>query len=584
MLIFPLYGICAIALTGLFFPWIEALQEPSIALFYSASAISQDYFKDFSDWLQLSTKDAGRVLSRSFSSLPLVVYLPTPSSSNSNIWNGTKEFIVIPSDSSLATINQLENSLSLLTPFKVHPPRFPPPFPDHESGSAVYNDAGEAFDTEELTNSNDGLPLFLGLVLSVLAAYHLVIYLLWERKLAKLNRRADEAKARALNSLEDLSKAKIVLDKTEDLYLKGVLGGLESTSKQSEIRSSSSSEAQIQILEHLYVLEDSPSAAAPTLFSFKRWTMPKSEFESTYGAIPRASSAERSIVVPQLPIDESSKRKRSDSDSGNGNDDKGPAVPRNVHFLTRQSDSGGRSTVIRVSDHSLTVVPNLHVERPSERKRRSIPKSARHPRPQRLPSRPAVLGIIRTPPMVDIHAGDPSDTNLGRREHVIYPSTTVDIRVEGASDRDLGEPQASIPSESMPSVSIKKTAEPSAMVDIHAEGAPVAKFTGAGSQPEPPIVESGQNDGYDISTSIQPTILAPRTPSAATATATTRVEVQASPQSPTESPQTEQPSGRRRKNRMGQRQRRRLREMRENRGCEAIQQSSQQGDESFFDK
>ena len=69
MLIFPVYGICAIALTGLFFPWIKALQGTSIALFYSASAISQDYFKDFSDWLQLSTEDAERVLSRPFSSL-----------------------------------------------------------------------------------------------------------------------------------------------------------------------------------------------------------------------------------------------------------------------------------------------------------------------------------------------------------------------------------------------------------------------------------------------------------------------------------------------------------------------------------
>lgn len=571
MLIFPVYGICAIALTGLFFPWIKALQGTSIALFYSASAISQDYFKDFSDWLQLSTEDAERVLSRPFSSLPLTVDLPTPSSSNSSIWNGTKEFIVIPSHSSLATINQLENSISLWTPFKVHPPHFPPPYPDHGSGSAVCNDAGEAFDPDKVTISNDGSSLFLGIVLSVLAGFHLVVYLLWKRQLAKLDRQADEAKVSALDTVENLSKAKIVLQKPEDSYLKGVLGDLESKFKQSEI--SSSSEAQIKIMEHLYITEDSTSAPAPTLFSVKRWTMPKSEFESTYGAIPRVSSVKPSTAVPQLPIDESSKRKRSDSDSGSGNDDKGPAAPSNVHPRTRISDRGSRSTFIHASDCISTVVPDLHVERPSERKRPFMPQSARRQRPQRPPSRPAVLDRIRKPVIVNVHTGGPSDTNSGRRERVVSPSTTVDIRVEGTPDRDLSEPRPITLS-----VPVKETVGPSTMADFHAEGSPIAKSMGTGSQPDPSIVESGQDDGFDSPTPIA-TILAPRTPSAATATATARVEVQASPDSQTEAPQTEQPSGRRRKNRMGQRQRRRLREMRENHGGEAIQQFSQQGDE-----
>lgn len=607
MLILPLYGICAIALTGLFLPWIKVLQEPSIALLYSASAITQDCFKDFSDWLQLSAEDAGRVVSRPLSSLPLIVYLPTPSSSNNNIWSGIDDFILLPSDASIATVTQLENSLSLATPFRTHPPHFPPPLPVHESGSVVNNDAGG-----ELTISNDGLPTFLGLVFLILAAFHLVVYVLWKRELAKLDRQADEAKATASKLLEDLSKVKIVLDRTEDSYLKGVLGGLESTTKQSE--TNSSNEAQINILEHLYVEGDSPCAPSPVLFSVKRWTMSKLGFESTYGAIP--SSIEPSTAVPQLPIEESSKRKRSDSDSGSGHDDKGLAAVSDAQSPTRQSDNSDRLAIIHAFDRLATLVPYLHAERPSVRKRPFTPQLARHRKgPQRPPTRPAILDRIKTPAMIDIHAGGPSDTNLGRRDNVVSPSTTVDIRVEGASDRHVGEQQPTpsepvipyvpiseaiepsamvdvhtegapdrdveqqpTPSEPVPTVPVHETVEPSAMVDTHAEGAPVAKVTGTGGQPNP-ATDSVRDDGYDSSTSVQTTILAPRTPSAATATTATpaRVEVQASPESQTESPQTEQPSGRRRRNRMGQRQRRRLREMRENRGWE--QQSSQQGDE-----
>lgn len=291
-----------------------------------------------------------------------------------------------------------------------------------------------------------------------------------------------------------------------------------------------------------------------------------------------------------MPVEEASKRKRSDSDSGSGDDDKGAtSAANNAELAPRQSDNGGRPTSIHASDRISTVVPNLHVERPSVRKRPFVPASARysqHPqRPERPPTRPSILDRTATPVMVDIHAGDPSDTNtdLRRRENVVSPSTTVDIRVEGASDRDLVEQQTFTPSEpAMPSVPVPDTVEPSAMVDIRAEGAPVAKVTGAGSQPDTSTVESGRDDGYDSWTSVQTTILAPRTPSAApapaTATASARVEVQASPQIQTVSPQTESPqTGRRRRNRMGQRQRRRLREMREfeNRGWEAIQQSSQ---------
>lgn len=578
MLILPLYGLCALALTGVFFPWIKALQEPSMSLLHTASAISQVCFKDFSDWLQLSTEDAGRVVSRPFASLPRIIYLPTPSSSSSsssssNIWDGTNNFIVLPTDSSLATVTQSENSLSLVTPFKVHPPRSPPPL-FAESGSAVDNDAGETFDPEELTISNDGLPLFLGLVFSVLVAFHLVVYVLWKMELAKLDRQMEEAKGTASKMLEDLSKAKIVLDKTEDSYLKGVMDGLETTSNQT------SSETQIKILERLYTEADS---SAPVPFSTKRWTMPKSEFESKYGAVPRAPpSVEPSTVVPPLPVEDSSKRKRSDSDSGSENDDdKGLASAaannnnnNNAQPATRQSDNCGHPTTVHGADRISTVVPDIHVERPSVRKRPFVPVSARHskrlPRPQRPPERPSILDRIATPAMVDIHAGGLSDTNTNRavrRRNVISPSTTVHIRVEGASDRN---PVKSPPETVMPpSVPVTETVEPSAMVDIHAEGAPVAKVTGAEI--------TNTEDGYDSSTSIQTTILAPGTPSAAaTATAAARVEVQASPQIQTESPQT----GRRRRNRMGQRQRRRLREMREieNRGWEAmIQQFSQQG-------
>lgn len=414
---------------------------------------------------------------------------------------------MLPTDSSLATITQSDNSLSLVTPFKVHPPRVPRPLSSVGNGSAVNNDGGEQFDPEELTISNDGLPLFLGLVFSVLVAFHLLVYVGWKRELAKLDRQTEEAKVTASKMLEDLSKAKIVLGETEDSYLKGVTDGLEKTSKQAS-SSSSSSEAQINILEHLYVEE---SSSAPVLFSTKRWTLPKSEFESKYGAVPRAPpSVEPSTGVPPLPVEEASKRKRSDSDSGSGDDDKGAtSAANNAQLAPRQSDNGGRPTSIHASDRISTVVPNLHVERPPVRKRPFVP-----------PTRPSILDRTATP----------------------------------------------------------------AMVDIHAEGAPVAKVTGAGSQPDTSTVESGRDDGYDSSTSVQTTILAPRTPSAApapataTASASARVEVQASPQIQTESPQTESPqTGRRRRNRMGQRQRRRLREMREfeNRGWEAIQQSSQ---------
>lgn len=278
-------------------------------------------------------------------------------------------------------------------------------------------------------------------------------------------------------------------------------------------------------------------------------------------------------MVPQLPI-EDSKRKRSDSDSGNGKNDKGPAEANNAQPAAGQSDDGGRPTIrtYRIS----TVVPDIHVERPSVRKRPFLPVSARHSRrpqrPQRPPTRPSIPDRIATAAMVDIHAGDLSDTNTAlRRRNVPSPSNTVDIRVEGASDRNPVERTEhpihveSPPEPVIPSAPVTETVEPSAMVDIHADGAPVAKVTGAGS--------NNADDGYDSSTSVQTTILARRTLSAATATATARVEGQASPQNQTESPQT----GRRRRNRMGQRQRRRLREMREeNRG---MQPSPQQGGE-----
>ncbi|GAM41352.1 hypothetical protein TCE0_042f14412 [Talaromyces pinophilus] len=584
MLIIPLYGLCALAATGIFFPWIKAPQEPSMSLLYTASAISQDCFKDFSDWLQLSTENAGRVVSRPLSSLPRIIYLPTPcsssSSSSNNIGNGTKGFIVLPTVSSLATVTQSENSLSLVTPFKVRPSRSPPPL-SAESGSAIDNETGKTFGPEELTISNYGLPLFLGLVFSVLTAFHLVVYVLWKWELAKLDRQMEEAMGTASKMLEDLSKAKIVLDKTEDSYLKGIMDDLETTSKQT----SSSSEAQIEMLEHLYTEGDS---SAPVLFSTKQWTTSKSEYESKYGAVRRAPpSVEPSTAVPPLPI-EDSKTKRSDSDSASGND-KGPVEANNAQSETGQSDNGGRPTTrtYRIS----TVVPDIHVERPSVRKRPFLPVAARHSRrPQRPPTRPSILDRIATPAMVDIHAGDPSDTNTAlRRRNVSSPSTMVDIRVEGASDRNLvRQTEHPIHVESPPEpvtpsvpVTVTDTVEPSAMVDIHAEGAPVAKVTGAGS--------NNADNGYDSSTSLQTTILASRTPSAATATAiptaipiatataTARVEIQASPQNQTESPQT----GRRRRNRMGQRQRRRLREMREieNRGWEGMQQSSQQGGE-----
>ncbi|KUL91417.1 hypothetical protein ZTR_01491 [Talaromyces verruculosus] len=531
MLILPFYGLCALAVTGIFFPWIKALQEPSMSLLYTASAISQDCFKGFSDWLQLSTENAGRVVSRPLSSFPRIVYLPTPSSSSSssNIWNGTKDFIVLPTVSSLATVTQSENSLSLVTPFKGYPPSFPPPL-SAESGSAIDNETGKTFGLKELTISNDWLPLLLGLVFSVLVAFHLVVYVLWLVKLVKPNRQMEEAKGTASKMLEDLSKAKIVLDKTEDLYLKGVMDGLETTSKQT---SSSSSETQIKMLEHLYTEGDS---SAPVLFSTKRWTTSKSEFESKYGAVRRVPAVEPSTVVPQLPI-EDSKRKRSDSDSGSGNNDRGPAEANNTQPATGQSDNGGRPTIrtYRIS----TVVPDIHVERPSVRKRPFLPVSARHSRrprrPQRPPTRPSILDRIATPAMVDIHAGDLSDTNTAlRRRNVPSPSTTVDIRVEGASDRNPVERTEhpihveSPPEPVIPSAPVTETVEPSAMGDIHADGAPVAKVTGAGS--------NNVDDGHDSSTSVQTTILARRTPSAATATATARVEVQASPQNQTESP------------------------------------------------
>jgi hypothetical protein len=573
MLILPLYGICAIALTGIFFPWIKALQEPSIGLLYSASAISRDCFKDFGDWLRISTGDTGNHLSP-LSSLPLIVYLPTPSSSSSNssIWNGTKKYILLPTGSSLATVTQPDNSLTLVTPFKVHPPRFPPPLSVHGSGRAVNNDGVETF-AEELIISNDGLPLFLGLVASVLVSFHLVVYVSWKREMARLERQAAEEKPAKAKAMEDLSKAKIVLDKTKakDSYLEEVLDGLDTISKQSE----ASSEVQVNILEHLYTEGDSSSA--PTLFSVKRWTMSKSEFESTYGAVPRAPSVEPLTAVPQFPVEESlarqlgSERTKSNSDIGTGINIKGPAIANIAQRLTRQSDSGGRPTIIHATDRPSTVVPNLHVETPSVLKRPFVPESARRPQRPRHPPRPIVFGRTDIQAMVDIHARGPLDTNtnLRRRENVPSPSTTVDIRVEGASDQNIVKSPSGLV---MPSP-VADTVEPSAMVDIYVEGAPVAKVTGAGrSQPDTSTVESGRDDGYDRPTSVQTAILAPRSPSTAAAAAA-RVEVQASPQ--TESPQREQPSGRRRRNRMGQRQRRRLREMRENRGWGAIQQSPQ---------
>jgi hypothetical protein len=551
MLVLPFYSICAISLISILLPWIKELQEPSIALL---SAVSRDCFKGFGDWLQVSTGDAGR-RPPPLSSPPLIVYLPTCSILTPP-WNGTKDYILLPTGSLLATVTQAENSLSLVTPFKVYPPRFPPPSPRvFETGSAV-NDAGEIFPEGPII-SNDGLPLFLGLVASVLVSFHLVVYISWKMEMAKMRNSAEEQPT--AKQMEDLSKAKIVLDK-KDSYLKGVLDGLETTSKLPE--TSSSCEAKINILEHLYV-EDSE----PTLFSVKRWTMPKSEFKSTYGVDP-------STVVSQFPV-------RGSPKSNSDQDGKGPAFANDAQPALRQSANGGRPTTIQATDRISTVVSDFHVERPSEPNRSSVPESVE--RPQRPP------GPIETPAMVDIHAGGPSDMTVSRRrQHVPSASTTVDIRVEGASDRFLVEQRTNPPADNsverppepvMPS-SVTDPVEPSAMVDIHVEGAPDAKVTGAGVQSDTSTVasraESGQDDdGYDSSTSVQTAILALTTPSAAVAaaTATLGVDVDASPQ--TESPQTEQPN-RRRRNRMGQRQRRRLREIRENCGWESPQLQEQE--------
>jgi len=102
-----------------------------------------------------------------------------------------------------------------------------------------------------------------------------------------------------------------------------------------------------------------------------------------------------------------------------------------------------------------TVVPDIHVERPSVRKRPCVPKSARHSqRPQR-PQRPRQNRNEKPRPWLDIHAGIPPDTNsdLRRRENVASPATTVDIRVKGASDGNIGErieQQTSYPIKNLP--------------------------------------------------------------------------------------------------------------------------------------
>lgn len=565
MLVLPLYGICTLALTSIFFPWIKALQQPSIALFNSASAISQDCFKDFSDWIHLSTGGSVHRLSP-LSSHPQSVHLPTPSS-NSSIWHGPTGFIILPRGSSLATVTQHENSLSLVTPFKVHALHFPPPLSTHESGREVDNEADEAFDPEELITSNDGSPLFLGLVFSLLVAFYLVVCVSWKRDLAKLDPQAEEAKVMRSESMEELSRAKIVLGKTEaeDSYLEGVLDGLDTASKPETSSSSRSSEVHINILEHLYIEGDSPSvpAPAPALFSVKRWTMPKSEFESIYGTVPCVPpSVEPSTAVPPVPIEEHSKRKRSDSDSGSGSEDKGPEERKKVHFSTRQSDNGGRLTMAHGTDRISTAVLNLHVKRPLVRKRPFVHVSVRRPKRPRGPSTRLIL-LDRTvaPAVVDIHAGGLSDT---QRENISTPSTAVNIRTECDSDRNIEHPPTSNPSEPVMSlVPAAETVEPLTLVDTHLDSAFVALAASTGSQPDPSTIESGRDDGSDSSTSVRTTVPAPR-PLSATAPAPARVEVLSSPQ--TESPQPR----RRRRNRMGQRQRRRLREMRENGGWEAV--------------
>lgn len=332
---------------------MKELQEPSIALL---SAVSRDCFKGFGDWLQVSTGDAGRRPPPLFSP-PLIVCLPT-NSILTPPWNGTKDYILLPTGSSLATVTQSENSLSLVTPFKVYPPPSPRVF---ETGSAV-NDAGEIFPEGPII-SDDGLPFFLGLVASVLVSFHLVVYVSWKREMAKMRNSAEEQPT--AKQMEDLSEAKIVLDK-KDSYLKGVLDGLETTSKQPE---TSSSEAKINILKHLYV-EDSE----PTLSSVKRWTMPKSEFKSTYGVDP-------STVVSQFPVGGSPK---SNSDQ----DGKGPAVANDAQPALRQSANGGRPTTIQATDRISTVVSDFHAERPSEPNRPSVPESVEHLQRPQVPSKP----------------------------------------------------------------------------------------------------------------------------------------------------------------------------------------------------
>ncbi|KAL3711939.1 hypothetical protein TMatcc_000633 [Talaromyces marneffei ATCC 18224] len=330
----PLCSICVVSLLSIFMPWIKALQEPSIALLHSASTASRDCFKEFGEWLQLSTRDTGHRPSSPLSSPPLIVYLPTPTGSSSVLpqsWNGTNDYILLSTVSSLATVTQSEKSLSLVTPFKVHPAHFPPPLPLAKRGSVV-NDTGEIF-TEELIISNEGLPLFLGLVGSILVSFHLVVYVSWKREMAKMRKAAEEKMIP--KPMEDLSKAKIVLDKEKDSYLGEVLDGLDTISKEPE----TSSEANISIVRD--------SSSAPKKPIPVKWgTVRKSESESTCGgALPRAPAVDPSAVVLQPPFEAKTK---SHSDISNQRV-RGPAVANDARPALRQSDNGGRPVNIQAT-------------------------------------------------------------------------------------------------------------------------------------------------------------------------------------------------------------------------------------------
>ncbi|EED20139.1 hypothetical protein TSTA_033810 [Talaromyces stipitatus ATCC 10500] len=513
MLVSPLLIICAASLVSIFSPWLKELQEPSLVLLQSASEASRDCVKTvFSDWLHISTTGTIR-------SPPVIISLSPSTASTvvlSRPWNGTKDYVLFPRESALATVTSYISSLSLVNPFKVDPPRFPLP-------SRRYGKCGSAVN---------------GAV-----TFNWMAFCAWKRVLAKAERVVDEEAATA-KPIEDLRRAKIVLGNKKESFLKGVLEDIDKISKESE---ASNDDRQVTILERLYYIEDpTSSSAGPTLFSEKRWTIAKSEFDSTYvwRTVLRVPSVDPSTVMSDFLVDAASSgvvigereqfrvlRRPTgiffDTPKrvvGSSKRLATPATPRRIPVAEKseESDLGGQTRPAVTSDvppsarqfdnnddlcqsfsqstpeRTSTVVFDFHVKEPSDpQEEPSVTEAVDDRQTSSLPS-PSVV--------VDTQTECTAETNVRRRtENTTNSSTSVDIRSRTPQASEPTSPTDQTPSSTATSpasavndssagassTDVKRREEdvtsPLSSVDIRARGPQIRHGDSASSSsPSPP--------------------------------------------------------------------------------------------------